>query len=262
MQLTEADLRFVVETVATRRRDYDHIISLIRDKDDLLEPMLEDPRLVDRLLGEQEAFVRVSPGLMFGVLLRRVRRDLEGRAFVLERDARGKPLPVFAAPEVAQLLGRPEVREYLTQMLCSFVRTNTALLYWKERGQWRKRKFCDINLDDMIALCQLVDPYFKPRLYKRIADIALFISGIYPDHATLFVRPARTLAASRRTLHDYEREGQQFYTLAARHPEPPWPTTVYETLAAKFSLARQALNTLSDNYLKTLRSRYFNEPAG
>ena len=262
MQLTEADLRFVVETVVTRRRDYDHIIGLIRDKDDLLEPMLEDARLVERLLSEQEAFVRVSPGLMFGVLLRRVRRDLEGRAFVLERDARGKPLPVFAAPEVARLLAQADVRAYLTQMLCSFVRTNTALLYWKERGQWRKRKFCDMNMDDMIALSQLVDPFYKPRLYKRIADIALFVSGIYPDHAAQFVRPARSLVASRRTLGDYEREGQRFYTLAARHAEPPWSAEVYETLAAKFSLARQALNTLSDTYLKSLRSRYFNEPAG
>ncbi len=46
--LTEADLRFLVETVATRRRDSAHVISLVRDKEDLLEQMLEDPRLADR----------------------------------------------------------------------------------------------------------------------------------------------------------------------------------------------------------------------
>ena len=50
MRLTESDLKFVVETVATRRRDHDHIIGLIRDKDDLLEPMLEDPKLAERLI--------------------------------------------------------------------------------------------------------------------------------------------------------------------------------------------------------------------
>jgi hypothetical protein len=45
LHLTESDLRFLVETVATSRRDYDHIVNLIRDKEDLLEPMLEDPKL-------------------------------------------------------------------------------------------------------------------------------------------------------------------------------------------------------------------------
>ena len=44
LHLTESDLRFLVETVATIRRDYDHIVNLIRDKEDLLEPMLKDPK--------------------------------------------------------------------------------------------------------------------------------------------------------------------------------------------------------------------------
>ena len=33
MHLTESDLKFVVETVATKRRDHDHVIGLVRDKD-------------------------------------------------------------------------------------------------------------------------------------------------------------------------------------------------------------------------------------
>ena len=37
---------------------------------------------------------------MFSVLLRRVRRDLEGQAYVLERDDRGKRVPVFEAPQL------------------------------------------------------------------------------------------------------------------------------------------------------------------
>ena len=41
LNLSESDLRFLVKSVATSRRDYDHIVNLIRDKEDLLEPMLE-----------------------------------------------------------------------------------------------------------------------------------------------------------------------------------------------------------------------------
>ena len=260
MHLTESDLKFVVETVATRRQDHDHIISLVRDKDDLLEPMLEDPKLAERLTNDLEIFIRVSPYLMFSVLLRRVRRDLEGQSFVLERDARGKRIPVFEAAQASELLADPPMREYLTEMLCSFVRTNIAVLYRQEGRGWQKRKFSDMDMEDMMALCQLVESQLKPRLYKRIADIALFLTGIYPDHASAFVRKPRS--QDWRIVPEYEREGRRFYALAARETEPPGPASVFEQLAEKFTLAREALNTLSDHYLKPLRSRYFDQPAG
>jgi hypothetical protein len=260
MRLTESDLKFVVETVATRRRDHDHIINLIRDKDDLLEPMLEDPKLTERLLGELEVLVRVSPYLMFSVLLRRVRHDLDHQSFVLERDAHGKRIPIFEAAQAGQMLGDSTLREYLTDMLCSFVRTNVAVLYRQEGRSWQKRKFSDMDMDDMMALCQLVESELKPRFYKRIADIALFLTGVYPDHASFFVRRPRS--QDWRRVPDYEREGRRFYTLAAQDTDPPGPASVFEKLAEKFTLARGVLNTLSDHYLKPIRARCFDQPDG
>jgi len=58
LHLSESDLRFLVETVATKRRDYDHMVNLIRNKEDLLEPMLEDPKLAERLFRDEETLVR------------------------------------------------------------------------------------------------------------------------------------------------------------------------------------------------------------
>jgi hypothetical protein len=43
---------------------------------------------------------------------------------------------------------------------------------------------------------------------------------------------------------------------------PPWSASVFEAPAEKFTLAREALNTLSDRYLRALRARYFGPPAG
>ena len=89
LKLSDSDLRFVVQTVATSRRDHDHIVNLIRDKEDLIEPMLEDPKLLERLFQDDETLVRVSPHLLFSVLLRRVtgigKGDLCSRAG-LERE--------------------------------------------------------------------------------------------------------------------------------------------------------------------------------
>jgi hypothetical protein len=114
-------------------------------------------------------------------------------------------------------------------------------------------------MDDMIALCQLVEAPFKPRLYKRIADIALFFAGVYPDHTSHFVRRRRS--QHWRIVRDYEREGRHFYSLVARAPQPPWPAAVFERLAENFLLACAVLSALSDRYLKPLRERYFRPSA-
>ena len=155
----------------------------------------------------------------------------KAESFVLERDARGKRIPVFAAAQAGELLGDPPLREYLTEMLCSFVRTNIAVLYRQEGRAWQKRKFSDMDMDDMMALCQLVESELKPRLYKRIADIALFLTGIYPDHASAFVRKPRS--QDWRLVPDYEREGRRFYALAARETEPPGPASVLRAIGGK-----------------------------
>lgn len=78
--------------------------------------------------------------------------------------------------------------------------------------------------------------------------------------ATFFVRRPRS--QDWRIVPDYEREGRRFYRLATREIEPPGPASVFEKLAEKFTLAREALNTLSDCYLKPIRARYFDQPDG
>jgi hypothetical protein len=257
LQLSESDLRFLVETVVTKRHDYDHIVTLIRDKEDLLEPMLEDPKLTERLFRNEEALVRISPHMLFSLLLRRLRTALEKEAYILDVDTRGKRVPIFQGPAVAEMLSDRQTRDYLAEMLSSFARTNSGIIYWKERGAWHKRRFSDMDLDDMIELARIIDPEMRPALYKRIADIALFLSGIFPEHAALVSDARKTGFSANRTLKDYEQAGKRFYSVAARETDQVRWKSVFETLAEKFTLARLALNSLSDRYVKTLRVRYF-----
>ncbi len=260
-RLSESDLRFLVETVATHRKDHDQVMDLVRDKEDFLEQMLEDPRLPARLLDDEEALVRASPYLLFSVLLRQVRRELEQSGYIYEPEAPGRRLPIFEAPAVTELLSDEQNREYLAQLLCSFVKTNTGYVYWKERGTWHRRRFNDSDMDDMIALAGQVDPELRSRYFQRIADIALFSSGIFPDQTARPTSRARRTIASGRTLQDYEQEGRRFYGLAAREPPEPMLRTVFETLSEKFALARCALNSLSDRLLESHRGRYFEVPS-
>ncbi len=111
---------------------------------------------------------------------------MEKEAYVLDLDTKGKRIPVFEGPAVAEMLSDKQARDYLAEMLSSFARTNSGIIYWKERGAWHKRRFSDIDLDDMVELARIIDPEMRPALYKRIADIALFLSGIFPEHAAHF----------------------------------------------------------------------------
>src|SRR3984957_540553 len=261
LHLSEADLRFLVETVATNRRDYDHVTNLIRDKEDLLESMLDDPKLMERLVRDEEALVCISPYLLFSVLLRRLRRELEKEAYILDVDAKGKRIPVFEGPAVAEMLSDKQKRDYLVEMLSSFARANSGIIYWKERGSWHKRRFSDIDLDDMVELARIIDPEMRPALYKRTADIALFLSGIFPEYAARSLDSRRNMFSTKHTLKDYEQAGKRFYHVAAQEMDITQWKPVLGTLAEKFTLARLALNSLSDRYVKTLRSRYFQSPA-
>jgi hypothetical protein len=145
MHLSESDLRFLVETVATDRSDYDRIANLIRDKEDLLEPMLDDPKLTERLFRDEEALVRVTPHMLFSVLLRRLRKELKKEAYVLDLDTKGKRIPIFEGPAVAEMLSDKQTCDYLAEMLSSFARTNSGIIYWKERGAWHKRRLATLT---------------------------------------------------------------------------------------------------------------------
>jgi hypothetical protein len=112
-------------------------------------------------------------------------------------------------------------------------------------------------MDDMIALAKLVDPEIRPRYYQRIAEIALFLSGIFPDRPACVAARTRSTLTTERTLRDYEQEGQRFYALAASEISEAGLHTVLDTLANKFVLARSAFNSLRDRYLREQRGRLF-----
>jgi hypothetical protein len=257
LRLNETDLRFLIETVATERRDYEHIADLVRDKEDLLDSMLEDPKLLGRLLKEEESLIQVSPYFLFSVSLRQVRRDLGKHGYILEIDSKGKRIPVFEAQAVVELLSDKQLLNYLAEMLTSFARTNSGVVYWEEHGTWHKQRFSDIDIDDMIQLTRIIDPEMRPALYKRIADVALFLSGIFPDHLTVFASRHKSVFAARRTLKDYEQEGKRFFWLAWQELDDIRWRPALPLLSEKFTIARWALNTLSDRYLRTKRELYF-----
>lgn len=256
LPLTESDLIFLVETVADRRRDVSEVVALIRDKEDLLEQMLDDPRLIERLFNDQKALVTLSPRFLFTILLRHVRREIEKEKYLYDYEvgSRKHRVPVFAVEKVTDLLAESGALDYLAEMLSSFVLCRSGEHRWTdETGHLRRHCFDSTDIDELIDLCRHLPPAERARYYRRIGDIALFFSGIFPDHAAFYhfltPRSARRISHGR-NLHDYERDGKAFYQRAARHSAASSRSTILNTLSENFSNARRALNVLSERYLR------------
>lgn len=260
--LSAHDLRFVAETIWGEGREASDAADGLRARGDLLDVALGDDRLVRRLLGDEQILLRVSPRLVFTVLLRRVSRDLQEQSYTLERTT-AETVVVFDVPRVRRVIAEPAIGAYLVDLLTSFVRTETITVWMRRGERYRRRRFSTMSLEDMIEFAGLVGEEEAPAVFRRIADIALFTSGIFPDCLRSGRVDPRSMSRPRaipRTVETYEAHGRRFYRLAAQ-PERGGEGRVLALLAEEFPAARKSLAMLSDRYLRWTRLAWFNSPA-
>jgi len=264
--LERRDLLFMVETLMPEGDDREGAADLIQEDEAFIEAMLDDERLFRRLMSEEEILLRISPWLFFTALLRQARRDLEGEAFTVERRSQQKVV-IFDTDRVIELLEQEPLRDYLAGMLASFTRVESVTVPVRVRkGVWRKYRVSDLDVDSLMRYCQALDEAFHFEPYKRIADVCLFLAGMFPEYIDAQYRyplsgqlRPRVRSRTCRNLEDYEAYGRAFYRLAAEH-EMARVEGLDEVLAAlsdNFILAEKPLAFLADRYLRLARHRLF-----
>ena len=266
LDFNESDLDFVVNEVDPAGANKDRLKQLVREDQDFRKAMVGDDRLFERVVSDDEVFVRISPALYFEILLRRALKDLERATHTFEREGR-RSIPVFDSPRVAEVLGGPGVLEYLAQMLASFMRVRGYVVPVRvRRGIRRRVRYNDMDIDSLLRMCAEADEEQRLGFYKRIADVCLFVSGVFPDHAVYDHRYAgsrqpRSTPQSRhrRSLEDYEREGRRFYGLAAEHPAARAAnlSDVLDLLRQHFAAARKPLTFIASQYLHSRQRQLF-----
>lgn len=268
LELSDSDLDFVIEAINPElmsRRD------AIRSDPSIIEAMLEqeNEKLFSHLmlLGGEEILLKISPRLLFDILLRRVVKDLQSLDYTMERIARQR-VPVFDSRQVVNLLRNSAVREYLVDMLCSFTRIESFTITVRVgKNLQEKVRFNDMDIESLERWCQKIDEEFRFGFYKRIADVCLFILGIFPEYATSdypysLGSESRLVANLRSRKSDgeyYEEEGRKFYKLAAEHPNAQLLNLdeVLCNLSENFNLAKKPLNLMSDSYIRFTKSKLF-----
>ena len=268
--LTDTDLDFIVGETAQGAAGADRLKLLIDEDEQFRAAILGDEKVFQRLMADEETFLMVSPALYFEVLLRQSLRDLETAGYTVERDGRAD-LPVFDTQDVVKFLSIQGVLDYLAHMLASFTRINSyAVPVRIRRGIRRRVVYNDMDIDSLVRHCATADHEQRFGFYKRIADVCLFISGVFPEFASPAVRysvPNRMRAAvsdrTRRSLSDYEAQGRQFYGLAEEHDSAHHMglSGVFRLLRDHFATARKPLAFIGAHYLHGARNRLFGAPS-
>jgi hypothetical protein len=264
--ITDRDLDFLVETVHPEVIDKVKLKEIIREDAGLRSTFTADGRVFRRLMNDDEIFLTTSPRLFFEILLRRVVSDFKGVSYTLEK-SRTMKIPVFDTKEVVELLTRDFLLSYLAHMLSSFTKIENYVIWHKTKsGVLERVQFNDIDIFSLMGLCEGVEEEHRLGFYKRIADICLFISGIYPDYAESeyrypFSGHARPQFRGKVRISPeaYEKEGRRFYKLAAEHPSAKELdlSETFWALHENFEKAKKPLNFISESYLRYKRHKLF-----
>jgi hypothetical protein len=266
LRLSEGDLDFLIETACPEVTDKSRLKQILREDEDFRNSFISEEKLFERLMNDDEVFLKISPGLFFEILLRKAAKDLEKTSYTLEK-ANTMKIPVFDTQDVIKLLSEDSLLIYLAEMLSSFTKIQSYSISFRIRkGIWKKIRFNDMDIVSLMNFCEAVEDEYRLGFYKRIADICLFILGIFPDYAERDYRypfsgelRPHISGKLRISPEGYEQEGRKFYKLAAEHQSAKEMdlSEVFWTLHGNFKKAKKPLNFIAEHYLHYRRDTFF-----
>lgn len=240
------------------------MIKTVREDQDILEGMVNDPALLDKMIRSEEEIVKVSPFLLFTVFINRVRKDLDSLSFTLEYSSH-ETIPVFDVGSIKRFLEQIEIRHYLIEMLASFVRINSYTIPVRVRkGLWYKYRISDYNIDSLLGYIEVLETEEQFPTLKRIADLCLFLLGVFPEtlrSSSVWISEEKSAgrgksAKSREEITDL---GKQFYETASKHKTAyeNQLVEVLETIGSHFEIAVKPLSLIADHYLRGFKKNIF-----
>ena len=265
-RLTDRDLEFLAETRSPEVSDKWRLKQILREDEDFRNAFISDEKIFRRLMDDDHIFIKISPTLFFEILLRKAAQDLSRVSYTLEKSLT-MSIPVFDTNDLVELLARESLLIYLADMLSSFTRIESYVFSIRIGERiWKKIRFNDLDIVSLMAFCEAVDDDLRMGIYKRIADICLFILGIFPDYieqdyrypVSGTIRP-RIGRHRRISAQEYEKAGRKFYKMAAEHPSALEIelAEVFRDLHENFQKATKPLNHIADYYLRYKRDALF-----
>jgi len=239
-----------------------------------IEALIDSPVVFRALFGTpgRDPLLRGSPFLLFAVLIHRAARDLAAASFVEEWVSPRQRVPVFDVGGLREFGADPFRRFFLVELLASYTNVSSGSVLVQTSRGWRRRRFSELDPLRLVELAEVVSDIERPSVYRRLGDLSLFLSGIFPDYAAeqlvaerQRLRLERALAAVDRQRAEerdgiwlLERLGRRAYRMAQQATDRSTAMAgVLAEVSENFATARRVLNFLTDRYLFPLRQRWF-----
>lgn len=235
--------------------------------------------------GDRDPMLFASPFLVFSALVGCVARDLDQAAFVEEWLGPGRTVPVFDVASLREFLAVAPRRAFLAELLASYTRVASGSVWQRTAHGWRRRRYSELDPVRLALLLEVVPAPQRSAVCRRLGDLALFLSGVFPEHtashpleprhlerirrlldATGLDRPAPApeelvmAGGPQRGLWLLEWLGRRAYRLAGRAGGADAPELA--VVGEGFGRARRVLNVLTRRYLFPSRERWFPLGAG
>ena len=274
--LRESDLRLLLQA-AGEPPGREERLERLRSSPALLADVLGQPSLFEALFAsrERDPLLVASPFLVFSVLVHRVARDLEETRYVPERLGRGRAVPVFDVGGLTAFLADAPHRHFLAELLASYTRVSSGSVWQRTARGWRRRRYSELDPLRLAELLEVAGEDQRAALCRRLGDLALFLTGVFPEHVAAHPLEARHVERIRRLLRAespdelllagggqdrgiwlLEWMGRQSYRLAAP------ALSDLATVVDGFGRARRVLNVLTERYLYPSRERWFPDASG
>lgn len=282
------DHLFFVETLGERDLD---VLTTLDDgsgsPDDLRRRLGSNPEAIDSLLTDARLFallfespesdeIRVlTPSLAFAVLVHRTIRDLGSTTHVPEWVGAGERLPVFDVSSLCDFIHDTTRRFMIIELLASFTRVASGSMWVRTRRGYRRRRFSELDPASLAEMVESLPVAQRAAGYRRLGDVALFLTGVFPDHTArhpMSVMGRARLAKATGIEGDWgvgaeyvrflETAGRRWYDRASDGSSLALEgKRSLRDFAANFSQARRFLNYLADSYLHRFETGLMN-PVG
>lgn len=242
-----------------------------------VESLLADPRTFEVLFESPESDVMrvLTPSLAFGVLVHKTIRDLETTSHVSEWVGAGERLPVFDVHTLREFIGDTSRRFVVIELLSSFTRVSSGSRWVRTQRGYRRRRFSELDPSSLAEMVGGLPLAHRAAGYRRLGDVALFLTGVFPDHTSRHplseMRRARLVGSTGLRgdwdqggdyVHFLEGAGRRWYDRAASGLTLPGAgQQTLQDMAANFTQARRFLNYLGDTYLHRIDTGLMN-PVG
>lgn len=202
----------------------------------------------------------VSPFLLFAVLIHKTADDLRDATYVNEWIGPRERMPLFDIEPLHEFIEDPGRTSFLAALLASFA-TPEALPV--PAGPF--------DLQGIALWLEQALPADRAVLFRRLGDLSLFLTGVFPDHTgtnpftaieaaqlgkTIGKSPDQMLALCDQSmpasaLDALESLGSDWYEASLDQKNA---ALVVGDVAARFRSARRILNHLADRYLNNIET--------